>query len=859
MIVSSSTPPRGATLGGKATGLYRLRAAGAAVPDFLVLPAETFASALASAGTWDDPRRAALLAWTPSAADRAAVTAVLAGWGFPREAVAVRSSGGDEDGAAHAFAGLHDSVLHVQTESDLWAAAAQCAASVFSARASSYRGQKGLPPAPAPAVVVQRQVAAVASGVLFSTSPEFPQELAIHAVWGYGEGLVGGHFSADEFYFLKNTAAENRRVVAAKPERWGSAGAEAVPPAQQAAPCLTAGQLATLFSLGQQLEKAFGGPQDLEFVTDLAGAVWLVQARPITQPIPEVIVYDNANIQESYYGVTTPLTFSFAQRAYATVYRQTMGVLGLPPAQIAAYEPVVQNLLGLVQGRIYYQINNWYRGLQLLPSFRQNKADMERMMGLTEPVDFVQDQEKTLRQKLALLPRLVPNLARLLWRFARLPTLVKAFHAHFNRHYAAFRSLDLAALSAPDLLAVRADLDHQLLNHWTTPIVNDFRVMMTHGAAVRRLTAAAAPEAEALLSRWLAADPDLASAQPARQLQVLAAQAHADAALLAALRTTASADLPALVAARFPAFARDVAAYLDRYGDRSIGELKLETRTLRTEPALFYDYLRNFLVAPVTASTAAATVSAAAAAEVAALSGRLSSIGRWRLGRALRAAHQAIGAREALRLERTRLFGMYRDLYDALGARLTASGQLPDARAVYSLTEAEIAEAAHGRIPVGSTRALVDARRAEFAAYAAAPAPPGRLVAPSPPTAARALTAPPDRATPALHGTGCFPGVVTGEVIVIAQPGDSLAVAGRIVAAPRTDPGWAALFPACRGVLIERGSALSHSVIVLRELGIPTVINLPGLTAWLRSGDHVCLDGTTGAVTRVAPAPPLPA
>ena len=69
-------------------------------------------------------------------------------------------------------------------------------------------------------------------------------------------------------------------------------------------------------------------PQDIEFcVAD--EQLYLLQARPITALIPLQVVYDNSNIQESYCGVTTPLTFSFAQRAYTTVYRQTMRVLGL--------------------------------------------------------------------------------------------------------------------------------------------------------------------------------------------------------------------------------------------------------------------------------------------------------------------------------------------------------------------------------------------------------------------------------------------------------------------------------------------------------------------------------------------------
>ena len=73
---------------------------------------------------------------------------------------------------------------------------------------------------------------------------------------------------------------------------------------------------------------------------------------------------------------------------------------GCHPRLSSRTKRVVTNLLGLVKGRIYYHINNWYRGLQLLPSFSQNKADMERMMGLEEPVDFVTDHEKTKGQKL---------------------------------------------------------------------------------------------------------------------------------------------------------------------------------------------------------------------------------------------------------------------------------------------------------------------------------------------------------------------------------------------------------------------------------------------------------------------------
>ena len=69
--------------------------------------------------------------------------------------------------------------------------------------------------------------------------------------------------------------------------------------------------------------------------------------------------------------------------------------------------------------------------------------------------------------------------------------------------------------------------------------------------------------------------------------------------------------------------------------------------------------------------------------------------------------------------------------------------------------------------------------------------------------------------------------------------------------AEHTDPGWILVFPSARAVLVERGSLLSHAAIVARELGIPAVVSLPGLTRWLKDGDLVELDGTTGIVRRL--------
>lgn len=77
-----------------------------------------------------------------------------------------------------------------------------------------------------------------------------------------------------------------------------------------------------------------------------------------------------------------------------------------------------------------------------------------------------------------------------------------------------------------------------------------------------------------------------------------------------------------------------------------------------------------------------------------------------------------------------------------------------------------------------------------------------------------------------------------------------MSLSGQILCTERTDPGWAPLFPTAGGLLIERGSTLSHSAVVAREMGIPAIVGIPDITRILRDGEYVRMDGATGTVSR---------
>jgi pyruvate,water dikinase len=176
---------------------------------------------------------------------------------------------------------------------------------------------------------------------------------------------------------------------------------------------------------------------------------------------------------------------------------------------------------------------------------------------------------------------------------------------------------------------------------------------------------------------------------------------------------------------------------------------------------------------------------------------------------------------------------------------------------VFLLTVPEILGFVEGSATTANLKSLAVVRRMEAEADARRPDPPermdvtGAVRAHSPAPAA----APEAQAGSERKGTGCSAGRVRGRARVVRDPaGESLAP-GEILVARHTDPGWIALFANAAAIVVERGSLLSHSAIVARELAIPCVVGLKGAMDWIASGDLIELDGETGRVTKVeAPA-----
>lgn len=181
-------------------------------------------------------------------------------------AVAVRSSSAAEDSAQHSFAGEHDSYLGVVGEDEVCDAVRRCWASLFTARAISYRAREGVA-GDAMAVVVQRMVDARAAGVFMTLNPVNGDrsKVVVESVWGLGEPLVSGEVTPDRFVVDKVSGEIISREVASG----------------QVRPSLTDDEILELLHIARTVERHAGTPQDGEFAIDDSG-IHLVQARPET-------------------------------------------------------------------------------------------------------------------------------------------------------------------------------------------------------------------------------------------------------------------------------------------------------------------------------------------------------------------------------------------------------------------------------------------------------------------------------------------------------------------------------------------------------------------------------------------------
>jgi hypothetical protein len=235
------------------------------------------------------------------------------------------------------------------------------------------------------------------------------------------------------------------------------------------------------------------------------------------------------------------LTFSFVRASYEAVYRKFCRTLKVADDDIAAKEHTFQQLLGLIRGRVYYNLLNWYLVLALLPGFTVIRRFLEQSPGVKESLrDKTADiDDSTIRAFVRSSWGSGRVLAALFWNYFALSPKIKRFYDRLDRTLIAPVPA-IADMRIDELAAHYRNLRSQLLTGWDVPVLNDFYTMIFHGT-LKRLSERWLGASE-LANAVMRAEGRMVSVEPAARLREMAALAAGNSELVEVLRYRISCE-----------------------------------------------------------------------------------------------------------------------------------------------------------------------------------------------------------------------------------------------------------------------------------------------------------------------------
>jgi phosphohistidine swiveling domain-containing protein len=887
-IVSSKEPFAQESVGGKFGKQKVMLDAGLPVPTFFCLTVSFYdevfagiraevASKLAAIDFTDVTRiqraaREIQALFQGIAISQAQATAVLAAFDAHFSAdslVSVRASTvghkleESEDSKNNPFAGMSETFLYVRRDQIL-DKLKLCWASGFSQESLIYRQAQGMDLLGfGVAVGVQHMIFGERSFVMFTSNPNTAaRDFVVIAGHGIGEGVVQEKVEVDH-YFVNGKSGEVtrelqpklRRLTFDKVARHGLLE-EPVPAPLREPACLTDDEIARLTEQGRRIEALFGCPQDIEGTFTADGDLYFLQSRPIAFDYSRQRVWTNTNVTESYPGVSTSLTYTFARYFYRVIFFDLYRMLGVSPRTLHDNFEPLDRMIGFLGGRVYYCLSHFYLLHKQSPLFPLFGAHWEKMIGLSTSYQTHDTPSlKERLEKLRVWSKVPPAVGATLYQYATHERRMESFHAWWEQLVAPLRGKDF---SREDPMVLRNrffDIWTQVGNHWGVTLTTDAYLIPLYGA-IEGLFAKwhLSDDDPGLLSDLLCGDEELMSVEILLSAVGLAETVRNDAALMAHFERHDDRTLwqMAQKGELDAAFVKSLERHLHLFGDRGLQELKLEQPALRDTPWVLLRMVKTYAQQAVTVASVRAHESKVRREADAKLEKKLAGqpLKHQLLSALLPRLRRLIRHRENSRYCRAELFGVSRKIFLGIAASLVRRGVLQNSDDIYHLTQDEIFGYVDGTGVTEDLQALADLRRKEFARNQS------RELAEQITTLGwvhgSALDAP--RATSletgALKGLGSSAGKVRGTARVVLDPNAPLTVdPDMILIARETDPGWLFLMLASKGMVVERGSMLSHTAITGRKFGIPTIVALPNATARIPDGAKIEIDGSTGLVT----------
>jgi len=795
------------TVGGKAASLARLAAAGVTVVPGFVVPVSIFEGFVSGLKAEGDGMAAVILGAVLPPGLAALLRTASNKLG---SRLIVRSSAIEEDGATSSWAGQFETIIGARPGREMEAALLKCWASAFGVTARAYADSRGVGRSVGMAVLIQPMLEPRCAGVMFTINPLSGswREITVEAAWGQAAPVVQGALVPD-FYVVRRPRRCPRpiqRVLAAlrlevledqvrhQSEKWvlGDNGlvVEPVVVGDVKAPKLLHPMLLRLCKIGLKAESEMGCPQDVEWALGDDGRFVVLQSRPITS-VPPVrrsgpALWTRRFIGERWTEPATPLGWSLVG-----------GLL----EEFIGYPETQRQMLGggeaaqLIRFAPYLNITIFRHLAFKFPG--------------APPPQFIME--------------LLPDNEAKRWR---------VHHAQWP-DFGVYRRVIRETLKARRwrLFAPGIFSNPRRWRAFESDL-NDALPGLSKLAPDLKTAMARAERCKALARRYIGIHVmSLLYANLLYQLveAALAAQGHG-ALVRDVLRPTEESwtvrsNQALWCLGRGQLSMED---FLAAFGHRAGSSWELFSSRWKEEPAMVEVLAEAAAQHPDPARMAKTQATRALVATA--------KLGPW-MRRVLSLTQTYLLLREDQRFSFDRLLCAW-------------SGQLQQIEAITGveirfLEADELEGLVGGSLDTAQAQKQVDGRRAawvkECERRAAGDEPPNFLVG------GEALEEEP--AGLRLQGIGTSPGVVSGKVRVLRSlaEGDHL-VAGEILVARATDPGWTPLFLKAGGVVMELGGMLSHGAVVAREYGLPAVVNISAATQRLKDGQWVTIDGRRGLV-----------
>jgi len=747
--------------------------------------------------------------------------------------VAVRSSATAEDLPKHSFAGQYDTYLNVKSAAECIEAVKKCWASLWTDRAYEYRKNNGIDHLSVNmAVIVQELIEADISGVLFTADPVsgYKSRMVIETVAGLGDKLVSGEAVPQRFVIDKKSFRIVRKM------RGQTADIDDV-------------IIKKLAKLAKKAEEKFGSGQDIEWAIK-NNKIYFLQTRPITTIPPlksweERQVWTNANTGEVIPDVVTPFTWSVVEPFAKKLFNSFIGLFGFDLED----NPVI----GVISGRLYFNINTCVGVLKHLPEKLQLRVD--DMFGGEHRKLFEEDLLDILQED-------IPNIKFSIRKFmASIPVFIFSFLFHGDKNIKSYisrlsagsdslekRQFDI--MDEDELVktfnSMEQNFEFSLANFIS--ILKGFRCYLMLNAVCKKWL-----KDETLAGRLLIGAGDMEDAQAGIELWKLGQQAHKFNEIEKLILSGDSwRDIEDKLT-KNPAgreFLKSWNTFMIRHGHHVRGEAELFNPRWSEMPdyilKLVCGYIKDIeKYNPVENQNRQKLESQNLFKQC--CKNLTNPLKRMFFIYLLNQTNQGIAFRENWKNQLVRRMAALRKMLLWFGNVLVKQGAIEKTDDIFFMEYQEIALVLRHKADF-DIKKIISERKKEYEKNKSIIPPKvivGKFDIDNFVPKEEKINA--DKKL--FRGIAVSHGKVKGRAKVILRANtDECVKAGEILVAPFTDPGWTPYFITAAGIVMDMGGQLSHGSIIAREYGIPAVVNVGPATKIIQTGQMLEVDGNKGIV-----------